>query len=120
MARIANFDVMMDQNIKVHNVGIDGERAFREICQAVEAARKSVWVTVAFLKGDVQMPDGREAPVGLGSLGALQVGLIVFAIERRDLPLLQVVTMLTVVAFAVANLVADVLYAYLTPRIRLG
>ena len=46
--------------------------------------------------------------------------LVVFAIERRDLPLLQAVTMLTVVAFAVANLVADVLYAALTPRIRLG
>ena len=38
---------------------VDGEPAFREICQTVDAARKSVWVTVAFLKGDVQMPDGR-------------------------------------------------------------
>jgi glycerol uptake facilitator protein len=28
----------------------------------------------------VQLPDGREAPVGLGSLGALRVGLLVFAI----------------------------------------
>ena len=46
--------------------------------------------------------------------------LIVFAIERRDLPLLQAVTMLTVVAFSVANLIADLLYAFLTPRIRLG
>ena len=46
--------------------------------------------------------------------------LIVFAIERRDLPLLQAVTMLTVVAFSVANLIADLTYAYLTPRIRLG
>jgi peptide/nickel transport system permease protein len=45
--------------------------------------------------------------------------LIVFAIERRDLPLLQAVTMLTVVAFAVANLIADLTYAFLTPRIRL-
>lgn len=46
--------------------------------------------------------------------------LILFAIERRDLPLLQAVTMLTVVAFSVANLIADLTYAYLTPRIRLG
>lgn len=46
--------------------------------------------------------------------------LIVFAIERRDLPLLQAVTMLTVLAFAIANLVADVLYAWLTPRVRLN
>jgi peptide/nickel transport system permease protein len=45
--------------------------------------------------------------------------LLVFAIDRRDLPLLQAVTMITVVGFAIANLVADLLYAYLNPRIRL-
>jgi len=46
--------------------------------------------------------------------------MLVFAIDRRDLPLLQAVTMITVVAFALANLAADLIYAYLNPRIRLG
>jgi peptide/nickel transport system permease protein len=46
--------------------------------------------------------------------------LLVFAIDRRDLPVIQAVTMLTVVTFAGANLVADLLYATLNPRIRLG
>lgn len=46
--------------------------------------------------------------------------LLVFAIDRRDLPLLQAITMLTVLGFALANLAADLLYAYLNPRIRLG
>ena len=46
--------------------------------------------------------------------------LLVFAIDRRDLPLLQATTMITVVGFAVANLLADLLYAWLNPRIRLG
>ncbi len=46
--------------------------------------------------------------------------LLVFAIDRRDLPLLQAVGMVTVFGFALANLVADLLYAYLNPRIRLG
>jgi peptide/nickel transport system permease protein len=46
--------------------------------------------------------------------------LMVFAIDRRDLPLLQAVTMVTVLGFALANLIADILYAYLDPRIRLG
>lgn len=46
--------------------------------------------------------------------------LLVFAIDRRDLPLLQAVTLVTVLGFALANLVADLLYAYLNPRIRLG
>jgi len=38
---------------------IDGEPAFRSICQAVEAAERSVWVTVAFIDPDFEMPDGR-------------------------------------------------------------
>ncbi len=46
--------------------------------------------------------------------------LLVFAIDRRDLPLLQAVTLLTVLGFALANLVADLLYAALNPLIRLG
>jgi peptide/nickel transport system permease protein len=44
--------------------------------------------------------------------------LLVFAIDRRDLPLLQAITLVTVLVFALANLVADLLYAYLNPRIR--
>ncbi|MGB9739070.1 MAG: peptide ABC transporter permease [Chloroflexus aggregans] len=46
--------------------------------------------------------------------------LLTFAIDRRDLILLQAVAMVTVMIFAVANLVADLLYAFLDPRIRLG
>jgi peptide/nickel transport system permease protein len=46
--------------------------------------------------------------------------LLVFAIDRRDLPLIQAVTMVTVLGLASANLIADLLYAYLNPRIRLG
>jgi len=45
--------------------------------------------------------------------------LLVFAIDRRDLPLLQAVTMVTVLGYALANLGADLLYAALNPRIRL-
>ncbi len=46
--------------------------------------------------------------------------LLIFAIERRDLPLIQAITMVTVVAYAGANLMADLLYGVLDPRIRLG
>ncbi len=46
--------------------------------------------------------------------------LMIFAIDRRDLPLLQAVTMLTVVGFTLANLLADMFYALLNPKIRLG
>lgn len=46
--------------------------------------------------------------------------LLVFAIERRDLPVIQAITMITVFMFSLANLAADVLYGVLNPRIRLG
>lgn len=46
--------------------------------------------------------------------------LMVFAINRRDLPLLQAISLITVLGFALANLAADLLYAALNPRIRLG
>jgi len=44
--------------------------------------------------------------------------LIVFAIDRRDLPLMQAIALVTVVGFALANLAADLLYALFNPRIR--
>jgi peptide/nickel transport system permease protein len=43
--------------------------------------------------------------------------LLVFAIDRRDLPLLQAVTFVSVLVFALANLTADIIYAYFNPRI---
>src|SRR6185369_13300050 len=38
---------------------IDGAPAFRRICEAVEGARFSVWLTVTFLWPTFEMPDGR-------------------------------------------------------------
>jgi peptide/nickel transport system permease protein len=46
--------------------------------------------------------------------------LLTFAIDRRDLPLLQAITFATVLGYSLANLAADLLYAYLNPRIRYG
>jgi peptide/nickel transport system permease protein len=45
--------------------------------------------------------------------------LLIFAIDRNDLPVIQAVTMVTVVGFASANLVADLLYSILDPQIEL-
>src|SRR5262249_60407210 len=38
---------------------VDGEHAFRRICEAIEAARHRLWVTIAFVDHDAQLPDGR-------------------------------------------------------------
>ena len=44
--------------------------------------------------------------------------LLVFAIEHRDLPMLQAGILIVTAIYAVANLVADIAYALLNPRIR--
>jgi peptide/nickel transport system permease protein len=46
--------------------------------------------------------------------------LLVYAIERHDLPLLQVGMMLVTAIYALANFVAELLYAALNPRIRVA
>jgi peptide/nickel transport system permease protein len=46
--------------------------------------------------------------------------LLVFAIEHHDLPLLQAGMMVVTATYASANLVADLGYAVLNPRIRVG
>lgn len=43
--------------------------------------------------------------------------LLMFGIDNRDLPLIQAVVMVTVLVILVANLLADLLYAVLNPRI---
>jgi cardiolipin synthase len=42
---------------------IDGEPAFRRVCEAIETARHSVWATVTFMWAACQMPDGRGSPL---------------------------------------------------------
>jgi phosphatidylserine/phosphatidylglycerophosphate/cardiolipin synthase-like enzyme len=38
---------------------VDGVPAFRRICEAVEAARRRVWATIAFVDRTAELPDGR-------------------------------------------------------------
>ncbi|MGZ5913261.1 MAG: ABC transporter permease [Reyranella sp.] len=46
--------------------------------------------------------------------------LLVYAIERHDLPLLQVGMMVVTAIYALANFIAELLYAALNPRIRVS
>lgn len=55
-----------------------------------------------------------EAVFGYPGIGRL----LLFAIQRRDLQLIQGTALLIVLIYVVANLVADILYAVLNPRIR--
>ena len=55
-----------------------------------------------------------ESVFGYPGLGRL----VLFAVQRRDLPLIEATTMIIVTIFALANLAADIIYALLNPRIR--
>jgi peptide/nickel transport system permease protein len=68
-------------------------------------------VGIGWLIGGLIVTESLFSYPGLGRL-------LLFAIQRRDLPLLQAITLLLVVVFGLSNLIADVLYAVLNPRIR--
>jgi peptide/nickel transport system permease protein len=57
-----------------------------------------------------------ESVFAYPGLGLLLLG----SIQTRDVPLLQVLALLTASTYALSNLVADLSYAALDPRIRLG
>lgn len=65
------------------------------------------------LMGGIVVVEAIFAYPGLGRL-------IIFSIQSRDLPTLQAAILVVAVVYAVANLMADLLYARLNPRIRLG
>lgn len=46
--------------------------------------------------------------------------LLMFSIQRRDLPLIQASILVVTAVYSLANLAADLLYAYFNPRIRYG
>jgi len=68
-------------------------------------------IGIGWLIGGLIVTESLFSYPGLGRL-------LLFAIQRRDIPLLQAITLLLVVVFSVSNLVADLLYAILNPRIR--
>jgi peptide/nickel transport system permease protein len=46
--------------------------------------------------------------------------LLVFSIQNRDLPTLQAAILVVAAIYALANFAADLLYAWLNPKIRYG
>ncbi len=57
-----------------------------------------------------------EAVYGYPGLGRL----IVYSIQRQDLPMIQACSMIVVAVYSISNLFADILYGLLNPRIRVG
>jgi peptide/nickel transport system permease protein len=69
-------------------------------------------ISVGWLLGGIVVIENVFNYPGMGSE-------LIRAIEKKDIPLLQAITVIIVFIFALANLLADLLYAMLNPRIRL-
>lgn len=70
-------------------------------------------ISVGWLMGGLVVIENVFNYPGMGSL-------LVTAVTQKNLPVLQAVSVLIVFIFAFANLIADLLYALLNPRIRLS
>lgn len=70
-----------------------------------------VALNVGYLMGGIVVVEVVFAYPGMGRL-------LVDAINHRDVPVIQMASLVTATVYAVANLVADLIYAYLDPRIR--
>ena len=68
-------------------------------------------IDVGWLIGGIVVVETVFSYPGLGRL-------LVFAIERHDLPLIQASILVIAAIYALANLTADLLYAFFNPRIR--
>jgi len=69
-------------------------------------------ISMGWLIGGIVVIENVFNYPGVGSL-------LVDAVNQKNIPVLQAVTMLIVFFFALSNLIADILYAVLNPRIRL-
>jgi peptide/nickel transport system permease protein len=70
-------------------------------------------IDVGWLIGGIVVVETVFSYPGLGRL-------LVFAIERHDLPLIQASILVIAAIYCFANLIADLLYAYFNPKIRYG
>lgn len=70
-------------------------------------------IDVGWLIGNIVVVEMVFSYPGMGRL-------LLFAIERRDLPLIQASILVIAAIYCFANLAADLLYAYVNPKIRYG
>jgi peptide/nickel transport system permease protein len=66
---------------------------------------------VGYLLGGILVVEEVFAWPGLGRL-------MIYAVQNRDLPLIQAATLVMAAAYTLSNLVADIVIAMLDPRVR--
>jgi peptide/nickel transport system permease protein len=114
MTRSSTLDVLSTDYIRTAYLkGLPPYRVlFRHVLRnALLPTVTVVAIGVGWLIGGLIVTESLFSYPGLGRL-------LLFAIQRQDLPLIQATTLFLVAVFCLSNLVADILYAYLNPRIR--
>jgi peptide/nickel transport system permease protein len=116
LTRSSIIDVMQSQYIRAaRSRGLTERRIVRD-----HALRNALLPTVTVLAIDIGVLMGGVVVVetifsypGLGRT-------LIYAIQQMDVPLLQACMMVVTFVYAISNLLADLLYAFLNPRIRYG
>ncbi len=114
MTRSSTVDVLQTDYVRTAN--LKGLPPYRVLFTHV--LRNSLLPTITVIAISVGWLIGglivTESVFGYPGLGRL----VLFAVQRRDIPLIQATVLLVVVIYGISNLIADILYAVLNPRIR--
>ncbi|RAI02507.1 ABC transporter [Acuticoccus sediminis] len=116
LTRSSMLEVMHSQYVVAARArGIPEARVIREhaLPNALLPTITVLAIDVGVLMGGMIVVETIFSYPGLGRL-------LIFSIQQLDLPLIQAAMMVVAVIYALANLLADVLYAFLNPRIRYG
>jgi len=114
MTRSSTVDVLQTDYVRTANLkGLPPHRVlFTHVLRnSLLPTVTVVAIGVGWLLGGLIITESVFAYPGIGRL-------LLFAIQRRDLPLIQATALLIVLIYSFSNLIADVLYAVLNPRIR--
>jgi len=115
MTRSSTIDVLKADYVRVaHLKGLPrGQVLIKHVLRnALLPTITVIALSIGWLIGGLVVTESVFGYPGLGRL-------MLYAIQRHDLVLIQACAMIVVVTYGVSNLVADLLYSVLNPRIRL-
>jgi peptide/nickel transport system permease protein len=114
MTRTSMIEVMERNFIRTARLKGIGERQVilrHALPNALLPTITIVAMNIGWLMGSLVVVETVFSYPGLGRM-------MVFAVSNRDVPTLQMTVLVTAGIYCLANLVADILYAYLNPRVR--
>ncbi len=114
MTRSSTVDVLQMDYVRTANLkGLSPSRVLytHVLRNALLPTVTVVAIGIGWLIGGLIITEAVFSYPGIGRL-------LLYAIQRRDVQLIQATSLLIVIIYMLANLVADILYAVLNPRIR--